>query len=164
MPPGGKKKGPENMQREKIRSSAINFEAARLQAESDQKRLAAAWDRLKGHADEQIRNNALAARAVSEENRRLRSDLEQDRTVKESQDKARLPGQPATESLSRAGYMTTALPAEVGPKGEFGSTPAQRVHVVPPPHPIAARPVCKRDNMRAQTRTGNPSQICHLYN
>eukprot|EP00959_Pyramimonas_sp_CCMP1952_P400921 8401067-Pyramimonas_sp.AAC.1 len=33
--------------------------------------MAAAWGRLKGHADEHIRDNVLATRAVSEENRRL---------------------------------------------------------------------------------------------
>eukprot|EP00959_Pyramimonas_sp_CCMP1952_P435643 9122499-Pyramimonas_sp.AAC.1 len=39
--------------------------------------MAVAWARLKGHADNHIRNNTLATRAASEENKRLRSDLEQ---------------------------------------------------------------------------------------
>eukprot|EP00959_Pyramimonas_sp_CCMP1952_P003924 82638-Pyramimonas_sp.AAC.1 len=34
----------------------------------------------------------------------------------------------------------------------------------PPPRPVAARPARKRDNAQAQTRTGNPSQICHFCN
>eukprot|EP00959_Pyramimonas_sp_CCMP1952_P378151 7921517-Pyramimonas_sp.AAC.1 len=44
--------------------------------------MAAAWGRLKGRADEHIRNNAT--RAASEENRRLRSDVEQRRMGKDT--------------------------------------------------------------------------------
>eukprot|EP00959_Pyramimonas_sp_CCMP1952_P212964 4455901-Pyramimonas_sp.AAC.1 len=43
---------------------------------------------------------------------------------------------------------------------KFGSSPARPVHAEPPPRPIAARPVCKRDGVQVEGRTGEPSQIC----
>eukprot|EP00959_Pyramimonas_sp_CCMP1952_P411315 8618928-Pyramimonas_sp.AAC.1 len=70
---------------------------------------------------------------------------------KESRDKVWLTGQPATDVLPRVGSTIAALPAEVGSKEEFGSTPAQPAHFEPPLHPIAARPVRKHGNMQAQT-------------
>eukprot|EP00959_Pyramimonas_sp_CCMP1952_P447208 9363408-Pyramimonas_sp.AAC.1 len=54
--------------------------------------MAGASDRLKGHARERMRNDALATRAASEENERLRSDLEQRRMEKEVDS---TPAQPA---------------------------------------------------------------------
>eukprot|EP00959_Pyramimonas_sp_CCMP1952_P417312 8743315-Pyramimonas_sp.AAC.1 len=49
----------------------------------DQKNMVEALDRLKGQAEGHIRSNAIANQAVSEENRRLKSDLEQRRIEKE---------------------------------------------------------------------------------
>eukprot|EP00959_Pyramimonas_sp_CCMP1952_P331684 6945366-Pyramimonas_sp.AAC.1 len=67
------------------------LEAARVEAEKLKIGSTASLSRTRtegpGHADEQIRNNVLATRAESEENRKLRSDLEQHRMDKEPRDK-----------------------------------------------------------------------------
>eukprot|EP00959_Pyramimonas_sp_CCMP1952_P163119 3409812-Pyramimonas_sp.AAC.1 len=80
----------------------------------------------------------------------------------ESRDEVWLAVQPVTLSLTRAGPATTASPAEVDPEEKIRPTPAQPAHIEPPPHPIAARPIRRPGATQAQTRTGNPSQICHL--
>eukprot|EP00959_Pyramimonas_sp_CCMP1952_P106730 2231407-Pyramimonas_sp.AAC.1 len=64
--------------------------------------MAEAWDHVKGQTDEQMRNNALAIRAVNDENRRLRSDLAQHRMARESLGNILTTGQSGTAALPRA--------------------------------------------------------------
>eukprot|EP00959_Pyramimonas_sp_CCMP1952_P107298 2243756-Pyramimonas_sp.AAC.1 len=81
-----------------------------------------AWGHLKGHAEQQMRNNVLAARAGSEENRRLISDPGQHRMDTESLEKVRTAGHPGAEVLPRAESAVCAcgFAGRCGPKSEVG--------------------------------------------
>eukprot|EP00959_Pyramimonas_sp_CCMP1952_P280325 5859839-Pyramimonas_sp.AAC.1 len=86
----------ERVKSEALRALREREQKSQVSRYEDQKKMAVAWDRLKGHADEQMTNNVLATRAASEESRRLESDLEQHRMDKESHDTILLTGQPET--------------------------------------------------------------------
>eukprot|EP00959_Pyramimonas_sp_CCMP1952_P361539 7571761-Pyramimonas_sp.AAC.2 len=96
--------------------------------------MAGTWDHAKGCADEQSKKDALLIRAVNEENRKLKSDLELHTRAREPLEKLKMTRQ-ISAAAERTRPTAKAQPRGLAPQSRANSTPAQTMNVEPPPLP-----------------------------